>query len=208
MLSFGDRVKEMTIVSGVGNYTFAGAYVGMRGFLATLGAGATCQYCAESATSWEIGEGTINIAGYITRDKVISSSNGNALVSWPSNSYVTLYDTVTSDLLQNLVRKGVTVASAGVLSVNQGNARWYPPNNCTVTAWDAWVGTASSGGNIGFAARKNGAVVATGAVLAGLYRMTHTAIAIPLTTSDYLTLDVTTVGTTVVGSDLTVRFTI
>lgn len=209
MIAFADRVKELGTVSGTGNYYFAGPYSGMRGFLSTLGSGATCQIAVEGSTAqWEVCEGTINQAGYITRNRIISSSNNGNIVAWPSGSTVTIYLTVSSDLLTNIVRTGKMITTVGTLQIKAGTVRWYPPNNCTLTSWDAWVGTAPSGGYVRFALRKNGSIVATGTINDSLYRMGATAISVPLTMTDYVTLDITTVGSAIAGSDLVVRLTV
>ncbi|MBF0340927.1 MAG: hypothetical protein HQL95_08200, partial [Magnetococcales bacterium] len=83
----------------------------------------------------------------------------------------------------------------------------YPPQAVAFGSLEAWIGTAPVGSSIQFTLRKNGTSVATGSIAAGSHRMATAPVTLELTSSDWFTLDVVQVGTSVAGSDLHVRLT-
>ncbi|MBF0629315.1 MAG: hypothetical protein HQL91_13955, partial [Magnetococcales bacterium] len=199
MLVFADRVKESASVAGGGPYTLTGAIVGFQGFVAALGDGAKCAYCAESGAAWEVGEGTLDAAaGTLSRDRILSSSNLGTAVSWPAGT-VALFCVAPASVIQRLANNGVIVSTDGPLQVMTGTARWYPPQAVAFGSMEAWVGTTPAGSAIQFTLRKNGTSTATGSIAAGSQRMVATPITLALTPLDWLTLDVTQVGSSVVG---------
>ncbi|MBF0626487.1 MAG: hypothetical protein HQL82_16990 [Magnetococcales bacterium] len=206
MLTFADRVKESAAVSGAGAYILNGAVPGHQGFIEALGGDRRCAWCAERGSLWEVGEGLVDAAGgTISRERILSSSNGGAAVDWPAGSVVALFCVAPAEVIQRGVRSGVTVTTPGMLRVQPGVARWYPPMAVIFTAWEAWVGQAPGGVAALFTLRKNGLAVASGSIAAGSYRMSHEAISLSLTPDDWLTLDLTQTGVSPPGSDLTVR---
>ena len=82
---FADRVKETTATVGTGPLTLDGAVVSFRSFVDGLGSGNRCHYTTLNATDFETGIGTVG-AGTLTRDRVVTSSNGGAKVNWPAGS--------------------------------------------------------------------------------------------------------------------------
>lgn len=83
-----DRVKETTTTTGTGAVTLAGAATGFQSFSA-IGNGNTTYYCiaAQTGGDWEVGIGTYTASGTtLSRDSVISSSNGGALVPFTSGT--------------------------------------------------------------------------------------------------------------------------
>ena len=204
MLKFADRVKETASVSGTGAYTLSGVVAGHRSFVSGLGNGARCAYCAELGPSWEVGMGTVT-GGSLSRDRILSSSNGGAAVVWPNGSTVYVFCVASADVLQSATSRGVIINTAGILQAMTGVARWYPPVSMRFTSWEAWVGEAPAGASVQFTLRRNGVSAATGSIVSGSVRMVATDLALDMTTSDYLTLDITGVGVSQKGSDLAVR---
>lgn len=79
-----DRVKETTTTTGTGTITLAGASTGYQSFSA-VGNGNTTYYTIADQTgaNWEVGIGTYTASGTtLSRDTVLSSSNGGALVNF------------------------------------------------------------------------------------------------------------------------------
>ena len=204
MLKFSDRVKETASVSGGGAYTLGGAVAGHRGFVSGLGDGARCAYCAELGASWEVGVGTLS-GGSLSRERILSSSNGGASVAWPDGSTVYIFCVAPADVLQSNTSRGIIINTTGTLQTMTGVARWYPPVSMRFTSWEAWVGEAPAGASVQFILRKNGSSVATGSIVSGAARMAATDLALDVSSADYLTLDVTGVGVAPKGSDLAVR---
>ena len=85
-LVLADRVLETTTVAGTGNAALTGAQANYQPF-SVIGNGSTTYYTIVDNTNneWEVGVGTYVSAGnYISRDTVLSSSNGGALVYFGS----------------------------------------------------------------------------------------------------------------------------
>lgn len=82
-----DRVREVTTSVGTGNVTPSGAYNGYQTFAAGIGVGNSTYYtiALDSANQWEVGIGTY-VGPHFTRDTVLASSNGNALVNFAVGS--------------------------------------------------------------------------------------------------------------------------
>ena len=81
-----DRVQETTTTAGTGSVTLDGAVTGYQTF-AVVGDSNTTYYCiaGQGTAEWEVGIGTYSTTGpTLSRDTVLSSSNGNALVSFSS----------------------------------------------------------------------------------------------------------------------------
>lgn len=79
-----DRVKETSTTIGTGTYDLDGAPTGFRTFVAGIGTGNTCWYCATDGTDWEVGIGTVTDAtpDTLARTQIRSSSNAGAAVNW------------------------------------------------------------------------------------------------------------------------------
>ena len=88
-LVFKDRVRETTTTTGTGTVTLAGAVTGFDTF-SEVGDGNTTYYAIvhRSANEWEVGIGTVTDAtpDTLSRDTVISSSNGDALVNFSAGT--------------------------------------------------------------------------------------------------------------------------
>lgn len=80
----GDRVKEPTTTAGTGSISLGGAPVGYRAFSEVATNGQTVFYTIRHRTTgeWEVGKGTWQTGGILTRDTVYSSSNGGALTNF------------------------------------------------------------------------------------------------------------------------------
>lgn len=82
----GDRVKETTTTTGTGTVTLAGAASGYRAFSAVAADTDIVAYTIAGTTEWEVGIGTWNTGGTLSRTKVLASSNSGALVSFSAGS--------------------------------------------------------------------------------------------------------------------------
>ena len=89
-LVINDRVKETSTTTGTGTINLAGAETGYEGFVAGVGNGNTTYYAIElnSANEWEVGIGTVTDAApdTLSRDTIISSSNGDAAVNFSAGT--------------------------------------------------------------------------------------------------------------------------
>ena len=89
-LVINDRVKETSTTTGTGTLDLAGAETGYEGFVAGIGDGNKTYYAIElnSAGEWEVGIGTVTDAtpDTLSRDTIISSSNGDAAVNFSAGT--------------------------------------------------------------------------------------------------------------------------
>ena len=102
-----------------------------------------------------------------------------------------------------------TFSSTGVLAVKSGGTRYYYEQAATIQQIRASVGTAPSGSSIIIDVRKNGTSIFPLSPKPTIISGTNTATATPDTTSlsagDYLTVDITQIGSITPGADLSVE---
>lgn len=91
------------------------------------------------------------------------------------------------------------------LIVAAGEARWYPPTNLSILSIEAWVSEAPEGADVIATLKKSGAAVATITIPAGANVMADMAVNISVLTTEYLTVDITQVGSTTAGRHLCIR---
>lgn len=102
---------------------------------------------------------------------------------------------------------------AGTLSTVTGSSRLYFERAGTITFVRASVGTPPTGGPVVVDVKRNGSsIFATTGDRPTIAAGTHTDLGNPSTVQivpgDYVTVDITTVGTSFAGADLTVTLTI
>ena len=89
-LIVNDRVKETSTTTGTGTIDLAGAETGYESFVSGIGTTNTTYYAIElnSANEFEVGIGTVTDAtpDTLSRDTVISSSNGDAKVNFSAGT--------------------------------------------------------------------------------------------------------------------------
>jgi hypothetical protein len=106
-LVLADRVQETTLTTGTGDVTLAGAVLGFQTF-AVIGDGNTTFYTIadQGGANWEVGIGTYTASGTtLSRDTVLSSSNGGALVNFSAGTK-TAFVTYPSEKSVNLDTAG------------------------------------------------------------------------------------------------------
>lgn len=88
MPSFADRVSETSTTTGSGDVTLAGAATGFQSFNAAYGLTKTFGYCIElvSGSEWEVGIGYLSGTTTLVRDRVLSSSNAGAAVTFSAGT--------------------------------------------------------------------------------------------------------------------------
>lgn len=85
-----DRVQETTAAPGTGTVNLGGAVTGYQTFVSGIGNGNSTYYTIadQGGANWEVGIGTVTDASpdTLSRDTVISSSNGGSLVNFSSGT--------------------------------------------------------------------------------------------------------------------------
>lgn len=148
-LVLADRVKDTTTSTGTGTVSLSGtASVGYQTF-AAIGNGNSTYYtiAGQGTAEWEVGIGTYSSTGpTLTRDTVLASSNGGALVSFSAGTkdvFVTQPSerfTSYSGLIENnasindnyTIATGNNAMSAGPVTVAAGKT-------VTVPAGSTWT---------------------------------------------------------------------
>lgn len=102
----------------------------------------------------------------------------------------------------------VNLKQTGDLEVTTGTKRWYSPTaTTTLSKIVARVDTAPVGSDINITINKNGNTAATLTLLDGGTKIINNTPNITMVEDDYLTVDITQVGSSTAGSDLTITFT-
>ena len=113
-----DRVKETCVSPGTGTVTLLGASSGYQSFSA-IGNANTTYYCIadQGGVNWEVGIGTYTASGTtLSRDTVLSSSNGGSLTNFSSG---------TQDVF-------VTYPSSRSVYVNSAGSAFLPDTSSTL----------------------------------------------------------------------------
>jgi hypothetical protein len=127
-LVLADRVNETTTTTSTGTVTLAGAVSGYQSF-AVIGNANTTYYTIvhQTANEWEVGIGTYTSSGTtLSRDTVLSSSNGGSLVNFSAGTKFVFCDypagrAVYLDTATNVTIPGLTLSGGtanGVLYLN------------------------------------------------------------------------------------------
>ena len=115
-LVINDRVKESSTTSGTGTISLAAVVTGFEGFVAGIATGNTTYYTIfnQGTTEWEVGLGTVTDAATdtLSRDTIISSSNGDAAVSFTSGTK-DVFCTLPASKAVYLNASGDTINAAG-----------------------------------------------------------------------------------------------
>ena len=115
-LVINDRVKESSTTTGTGTFDLAGVVSGFEGFVAGIGTANTTYYTIfnQGTTEWEVGIGTVTDAATdtLSRDTIISSSNGDAAVSFTSGTK-DVFCTLPASKAVYLNAAGDTINAAG-----------------------------------------------------------------------------------------------
>lgn len=102
----------------------------------------------------------------------------------------------------------VNLKQTGNLEVTTGTKRWYSPTaTTTLSKIVARVDTAPVGSDINITINKNGSTAATLTISDGGTKIINSTPNIIMVEDDYLTVDITQIGSSTTGSDLTITFT-
>ncbi len=88
--ALNDRVKETSTTTGTGTFDLAGAETGFESFVSGVGTGNSTYYAIsnDGTSEFEVGIGTVTDAtpDTLSRDTIISSSNGDAAVNFSAGT--------------------------------------------------------------------------------------------------------------------------
>jgi hypothetical protein len=109
----------------------------------------------------------------------------------------------TASIIAN-TSKYVQLNQSGTLEVTTGEVRWVAPNDINIKAISATVGTAPVGSSLVSTVNKNGTTIDTQTIADGADSDTNSGLSLSVLNNDYLTVDITQIGSTTAGSDLNV----
>jgi hypothetical protein len=145
-LVINDRVKETTTTTGTGTVNLGGAETGYETFVSGIGTTNKTFYAIELNASgeFEVGIGTVTDASpdTLSRDTVISSSNGDALVNFSAgtkNVFCTLPASRT--MSPGMVANTFVVNQSSTLSEDQTLDSGVVAGPVTVTGTQTVTGT-------------------------------------------------------------------
>lgn len=166
-------------------------------------------------------DATVNFTGTLQKSGVPVVADANL------NSFVTAFNLPTSDGAVNQVLKTdgsgnltfvdaaaggggesiVTLKQDGDVTVHTGTARWYAPRDITITDVIMRVDTAPVGADLDITINRTGTQAGTTdmSITASNTKATHTTD-FDLDADDYMTVDVTQIGSSTAGTDLKVTF--
>ena len=101
-----------------------------------------------------------------------------------------------------------TYSYEGLLEVHAGVKRFYSSGTYTISSVDAHLSTAASGSSVNISIKKNGVEAATLSLAADSTSSLSNALSVGLTQGDYITIDITQIGSAAAGTDLHLVFTL
>jgi len=138
-----DRVLETSVTTGTGTITLDGAVVDYQGFTSAIGAGNTTYYTITHDTfgEWEVGIGTVG-TNTLTRDTILSSSNGGSAVNFTAGSKNVFCDYPAS--------KAVYANASGQIHVDSNSyIDFESAPSTTVAAGRMWYNNTLGNWNLG-----------------------------------------------------------
>ena len=145
-LVINDRVKETSTTTGTGTFSLAGAETGFETFVSGVGTGNTTYYSIvlDGTNEWEVGVGTVTDAATdtLSRDTVISSSNGDALVNFSAGGK-TVFCTLPASraMSPSMTATGYVVTHASTLDEDQTLDSGVLAGPVTITGTQTVTGT-------------------------------------------------------------------
>ena len=133
--------------------------------------------------------------GTFTGGEVYFNTTLNALEIYNGTAWIPL-----------LSRETMRWSLAGAVSVANGALRLPIQYACTVVTINAIINTPPAGAAINIRVNKNGTSAATLSIAASANTGSNASPGITLASGDYLTVDLTQVGSTTAGSDLVIGF--
>jgi hypothetical protein len=91
---------------------------------------------------------------------------------------------------------------SGTLATSTGSLRFYSSGSYTLSSADIHMHTAAAGSSVNITINKNGSSAATLTFAAGATSSLSNSLSVSLVQGDYLTIDITQVGSTTAGADL------
>tara|TARA_Y100000287_G_scaffold85379_1_gene67803 strand:+ start:297 stop:3224 length:2928 start_codon:yes stop_codon:yes gene_type:complete len=128
-----------------------------------------------------------------------STANANEVLSFNGTDYAWVAQTT-----QEFIK---AYRFDGTLSTNTGTKRLYLQKAYTLKSIHAYVDTASAGSSINITVKKNGTSLQTLSIGAGQTAVSVTSLTHSVAANDYLTIDITQVGSSTAGENLYLVFT-
>jgi hypothetical protein len=112
--------------------------------------------------------------------------------------------TVSSNVSANAEISTISISQSNELTVTTGTAKLYVPFSINIVKSAARVETAPTGANVTVTVLKNNSIVDTLSIAANSTKVVNNSLNIPMVEDDYITMNVTNIGSVIPGADLLV----
>ena len=119
------------------------------------------------------------------------------------NVTVSTIQTASGTKIDGILEKNYNIP--GAVKTSTGTTRWWAPTNLSVASVICSVSTVPTGSALNLAIKKNGTTIETTSILADTATSSKD-VSLSILAGDYITIDITQVGSTVPGADLVVTF--
>lgn len=146
-MAIADRVRETSTSTGSGNLTLAGAVGNHQTFNSAFGTGVKFYYVIinRDASEWETGIGHLSASTTLVRDKVLTSTNANAAVSFSAGTKDVFCDAIQARLKPAIITDSI-VSTTATLDLAVSNKHKVTLNIATTTialsneeVWDSFT---------------------------------------------------------------------
>ena len=114
--------------------------------------------------------------------------------------------TINRDMAKEAREFYKTYSYDGAVATDTGTKRYYAHDNSVLSSLEAYIGTAPTGSTLNIRVNKNGSSATTLSIAAGATSSASTTN-ISFSKGDYVTVDITQIGSSTAGSDLRINFT-
>ena len=205
----GDEDKasiEAVLTGEISSHTHAGVVPSIYEYTATASQTTFTGVDDNGSTlAYTVGQIVVFLNGNALDDSDVTAVNGTSIV---------LAATAVNDIIKiiGFVSVGTVnfeknVSQSETLQLIVGTSRWYPTSNITIQSVTASISTAPTGSSVLLDINKGGVSVLPSqlTIAAGANQATPlTPTTTDVSTSEYLTLDVDQIGSTIAGADLVV----
>ena len=145
---------------------------------------------------------TVKSEGIAEESRVIASDvlDSAEIVTLIENTSTGLDSADVVDIISNTIEH-TQLNQSGTLKITTGTARWYAPKNINISKTTGSVSIAPAGSSLIATLNKNGSTIDTLTIADSSTTDENRGLSLAVNSGDYLTVDITQVGSSTAGSD-------